>query len=207
MLLEVSDREALELAIIENVQRADLNPLEEANGYQALAEEFNYSQDEIAKIVGKSRPHVANTLRLLKLPDAVKAYITRRPAQRRPCAPAVGQPNAEELAEMIVEQGLNVRQVEEMARADGKRQARTVRKTGLMGPDPDTAALEKRLSDALGLDGARRASRRRAGRAVDPLPQCRAARRGDAAAGERGGWRADRRAARAADQEFVATAS
>ena len=146
-----SDRESLELAIIENVQRADLNPLEEANGYQSLAEEFNYSQDEIAKIVGKSRPHVANTLRLLKLSDAVKAYINSGQLSAGHARLLVGQPNAEELAEMIVKQGLNVRQVEEMARADGKRQARTVRKTGLMGPDPDTAALEKRLSDALGL--------------------------------------------------------
>ena len=151
LLLEVSDRESLELAIIENVQRADLNPLEEANGYQSLAEEFNYSQDEIAKIVGKSRPHVANTLRLLKLSDAVKAYINSGQLSAGHARLLVGQPNAEELAEMIVKQGLNVRQVEEMARADGKRQARTVRKTGLMGPDPDTAALEKRLSDALGL--------------------------------------------------------
>ncbi len=151
LLLEVSDRESLELAIIENVQRADLNPLEEANGYQSLAEEFNYSQDEIAKIVGKSRPHVANTLRLLKLSDAVKAYINSGQLSAGHARLLVGQPNAEEFAEMIVKQGLNVRQVEEMARADGKRQARHVRKTGLMGPDPDTAALEKRLSDALGL--------------------------------------------------------
>src|SRR5438045_4214076 len=75
MLLEVSDRESLEIAIIENVQRADLNPLEEANGYQSLAEEFNYSQDEIAKIVGKSPPHVAHTLRLLQLLGAGKACI------------------------------------------------------------------------------------------------------------------------------------
>src|SRR6476646_3252232 len=75
ILLEVSDKEALELAIIENVQRADLNPLEEASGYASLAAEFDYSQDEIAKIVGKSRPHVANMLRLWKLSDAVKAYI------------------------------------------------------------------------------------------------------------------------------------
>ena len=118
---------------------------------QSLAEEFNYSQDEIAKIVGKSRPHVANTLRLLKLSDAVKAYINSGQLSAGHARLLVGQPNAEELAEMIVKQGLNVRQVEEMARADGKRQARTVRKTGLMGPDPDTAALEKRLSDALGL--------------------------------------------------------
>jgi ParB family chromosome partitioning protein len=75
LLIEVSDRESLEIAIIENVQRADLNALEEAQGYQALADEFKYSQDEIAKIVGKSRPHVSNTIRLLKLSDAVKAYI------------------------------------------------------------------------------------------------------------------------------------
>jgi ParB family chromosome partitioning protein len=151
ILLEVSDRESLELAIIENVQRADLNPLEEANGYQALAEEFNHSQDEIAKIVGKSRPHVANTLRLLKLSDAVKAYINAGQLSAGHARLLVGQPNAEEFAKMIVERGLNVRQVEEMARRDGKRQARYVRKTGLMGPDPDTVALEKRLTDALGL--------------------------------------------------------
>jgi len=148
---EATDSEALELAIIENVQRADLNPLEEANGYQSLAEEFNYSQDEIAKIVGKSRPHVANTLRLLKLSDGVKAYINSGQLSAGHARLLVGQPNAEEFAEMIVKRGLNVRQVEEMARQDGKRQARYVRKTGLMGPNPDTAALEKRLTDALGL--------------------------------------------------------
>ena len=95
VVLDVSDGEALELAIIENVQRTDLNPLEEATGYQALATEFNHSQDDIAKIVGKSRSHVANTLRLLKLPETVKAYINSgkltagprahagRPAERR----------------------------------------------------------------------------------------------------------------------------
>ena len=73
VVLEATDRESLELAIIENVQRADLNPIEEARGYQALIDEFSYTQDELAEIVGKSRSHVANTLRLLKLPDAVKA--------------------------------------------------------------------------------------------------------------------------------------
>src|ERR1043165_6005151 len=151
ILLEVSDKESLEIAIIENVQRADLNPLEEANGYAALAEEFNYSQDEIAKIVGKSRPHVANTLRLLKLSDAVKAYVNSGELSAGHARLLVGQPNAEEFAAIIVKQGLNVRQVEAWARRDGKAQARYVRKTGLMGPDPDTEALEKRLTDALGL--------------------------------------------------------
>src|SRR4051794_10267277 len=151
LLLEVSDRESLELAIIENVQRADLNALEEAQGYQSLADEFKYSQDEIAKIVGKSRPHVANTIRLLKLSDAVKAYINAGQLTAGHARLLVGQPNAEEFAELIVKRGLNVRQVEEMARRDGKKQAREVRRTGRIGPDPDAAALEKRLTDALGL--------------------------------------------------------
>src|SRR5438270_5169809 len=151
LLLEVSDREALELAIIENVQRADLNALEEAQGYQALAHEFKYSQDDIAKIVGKSRPHVSNTIRLLKLSDAVKAYINSGQLTAGHARLLVGQPNAEEFAALIVKRGLNVRQVEEMARRDGKKQAREVRRTGRMGPDPDVAALDKRLTDTLGL--------------------------------------------------------
>ena len=94
---------------------------------------------------------MANTLRLLKLSDPVKAYINSGQLSAGHARLLVGQPNAEELAREIVERGLNVRQVEEMARADGKRQARAVRKTGLNGPDPDTVALEKRLTDALGL--------------------------------------------------------
>src|SRR3954452_20995083 len=151
LLLEVSDKESLELAIIENVQRADLNPLEEAQGYQSLADEFKYSQDDIAKIVGKSRPHVSNTMRLLKLSGAVKAYINAGKLTAGHARLLVGQPNAEEFAELIVKRGLNVRQVEEMARRDGKKQAREVRRTGRMGPDPDAAALEKRLTDTLGL--------------------------------------------------------
>ena len=76
VIIEATDAEALQLAIIENVQRADLNPLEEADGYHALMDDFGNSQEEIAKIVGKSRSHVANMLRLLKLPDGVKGIST-----------------------------------------------------------------------------------------------------------------------------------
>src|ERR1700724_2450928 len=112
---EATDAEALELAIIENVQRADLNPLEEAMGYQALADEYTYSQDDIAKIVGKSRSHVANTLRLLKLPEAVKGYIHAGKLSAGHARMLIGQPNAEELAEEIIARGLNVRQAEAMA--------------------------------------------------------------------------------------------
>ena len=120
VVLDVSDGEALELAIIENVQRSDLNPLEEATGYQSLANEFNHSQDDIAKIVGKSRSHVANTLRLLNLPERVKAYINSGKLTAGHARMLVGQPNAEELADQIVNQGLNVRQVEAMARKSGR---------------------------------------------------------------------------------------
>ena len=151
VLLEVSDREALELAIIENVQRADLNALEEAGGYQALADEFRYSQDDIARIVGKSRSHVANTLRLLKLPDGVQDFIRSGKISAGHARALLGQPDPEALAQAIVAQGLSVRQaeavVQERAAQTGKAASRRARGE----KDADTLALEKRLSDALGL--------------------------------------------------------
>ncbi len=146
---EATDAEALELAIVENVQRADLNALEEAAGYQRLATEFGYSQDDIAKIVGKSRPHVANTLRLLKLSDKIKGYIHSGQLSGGHARMLVGHPDAETLAEKIVAHGLNVRQVEALARETGKK-PKAARKPR-PGKDPDTLAMEKRLSDALGL--------------------------------------------------------
>jgi ParB family chromosome partitioning protein len=148
---EVSDSEALEIAIIENVQRADLNPLEEANGYQALASEFGHSHDDIAKVVGKSRSHVANTLRLLKLPEAVKAYINAGKISAGHARALLGQADPEAAAREIVERGLSVRQAEalrqEQAEAAGKKPKARPRAV----KDADTAALEKRLGDALGL--------------------------------------------------------
>jgi ParB family chromosome partitioning protein len=151
VVLDASDAEALELAIIENVQRTDLNPLEEATGYQVLAAEFNHSQEAIAKIVGKSRSHVANTLRLLKLPDAVKAYINAGKLSAGHARALINQSDPEAVAREIVSKWLNVRQVEalgqEQAEAGGKKigtRARTLK-------DADTLALEKRISDALGL--------------------------------------------------------
>jgi ParB family transcriptional regulator, chromosome partitioning protein len=150
ILLEVGDREALELAIIENVQRTDLNPLEEAIGYQTLMDQFSHSHEDIAKIVGKSRVHVTNTVRLLKLSDKVKTYIHAGKLTAGHARMLIGQPNAEELAEDIVARGLNVRQVEDLARRDGKQASKKPRKARI-DKDPDTVALEKRLSDALGL--------------------------------------------------------
>jgi ParB family transcriptional regulator, chromosome partitioning protein len=149
--LDVSDDEALQLAIIENVQRADLNPLEEAAGYQALMNEFAHNQDAIAKMVGKSRSHVANTLRLLKLPQSVQAYIGDGKISAGHARMLVGQPDPERLAREIVERGLNVRQVEAMAQERAHASGKSVKARQRGTKDADTAALEKRLSDALGL--------------------------------------------------------
>src|SRR5229473_1707580 len=148
---DVSDSEALELAIIENVQRADLNPLEEATGYQRLGEEFSYSQDDIAKTVGKSRSHVANTLRLLKLPDAVKAYINVGKLTAGHARALVGLPDPEAAAHEIVARNLNVRQVESLAQEHARAAGAPKKTRARAGKDADTRAAEKRLSDALGL--------------------------------------------------------
>jgi len=151
VLLEVSDREALELAIIENVQRTDLNALEEAHGYQALSDEFKYSQDDVAKIVGKSRSHVTNTIRLLKLPEGVQDFIRSGKISAGHARALLGQPDPETLAQAIVAQGLSVRQaeavVQERASKAGKPPVRRARGE----KDANTLALEKRLSDTLGL--------------------------------------------------------
>jgi len=150
-IVEATDAQALEFAIIENVQRADLNPIEEAAGYLALMEEFDHSQDDVAQIVGKSRSHVANLVRLLKLSEPVKQLIQSGQLSAGHARQLVGQPNALELAQDIIKRGLNVRQVEANARKDGRAQARDVAGTS-RAKDADTKALEKRLSDALGLD-------------------------------------------------------
>ncbi len=147
--LEASDSEALELAIIENVQRTDLNPLEEAGGYQALASEYAHSHEDIAKIVGKSRSHVTNTLRLLKLPEPVKAYINAGKISAGAARMLIGASDPEEMAREIVDRGLNVRQVEALAKQRAKGAGRAVKKRAIK--NADTVALERRLSNALGL--------------------------------------------------------
>jgi len=151
VILEATDEESLQLAIIENVQRSDLNPLEEAEGYRALMEDFSHTQDDIAKMVGKSRSHVANTLRLLKLPPSIRAYIFKGKLDAGHARMLVGQPNAEKLAEEIVARGLNVRQVEEIARQESGRNGKSPSRKRSAEKNADTLALEKRMSDALGL--------------------------------------------------------
>jgi ParB family chromosome partitioning protein len=150
-IVEATDAQALEFAIIENIQRADLNPIEEARGYVALMEEFKHTQDDVAQIVGKSRPHVANLLRLLKLSEPVQALVASGKLSAGHARQLLGQPNALEIAQEIIDKGLSVRQVELMARKDGERQAREVSGTSRV-KDADTKALERRLSDTLGLE-------------------------------------------------------
>ena len=151
--LDVSDSDALELAIIENVQREDLNPMEEAQGYHALANEFKRSQEDVARIVGKSRSHVANTMRLTKLPAEVQAYISQGQLSAGHARALIGVPDPLAAAKRIVEEGLNVRQTEELAHVEGVpvRKPQKARAAGGKSKDADTVALEKRVSDALGL--------------------------------------------------------
>jgi ParB family chromosome partitioning protein len=154
-IIEANDAQSLEFAIIENVQRADLNPIEEASGYLALMDDFNRTQDEVAQIVGKSRPHVANTIRLLKLSEPVKQLVRSGKISAGHARLLLGQPNAEQIAQEIIDKGLSVRQLEADMRKEGVAEARdAARETRRSGAtkDPDTRALEKRLSDALGLE-------------------------------------------------------
>lgn len=149
LINNVSDKEALELAIIENVQRSDLNALEEALGYQQLIDEFGYSQSALADVIGKSRPHVANTLRLLRLPEGVRDHIRegRLTAGHARALVTVEDPQA--VAERIVDGGLTVRDAEALTKAEklGKPEPRPRAEK-----DADTRALETLLGDSLGLD-------------------------------------------------------
>jgi len=155
-VVEANDAQSLEYAIIENVQRADLNPIEEASGYLALMDDFNRTQDEVAQIVGKSRPHVANTIRLLKLPESVKQLVRAGKLSAGHARLLLGQPNAEKIAQEIIDKGLSVRQLEADMRKDVAAQirdvAREARGKANAAKNADTRALEKRLSDALGLE-------------------------------------------------------
>ncbi|HKG99472.1 MAG TPA: ParB/RepB/Spo0J family partition protein, partial [Bradyrhizobium sp.] len=149
--VDVSDSEALEIAIIENVQREDLNAIEEAQGYHALANEFKRTNDEIAKIVGKSRSHVANMMRLTKLPADVQAYIALGQLSAGHARALIGVPDPAAVAKRIIQEALNVRQAEALAHVEGVPVRKPHKTRSGKAKDPDTVALEKRVSDALGL--------------------------------------------------------
>jgi ParB family chromosome partitioning protein len=164
------DRELLELALVENLQRADLNPIEEAHGYSDLIERHSYTQERLSEVIGKSRSHVSNTLRLLKLPGDVQALVREGKLSAGAARAIIGQKHVDVLAEQIVARGLNVREVEALVNDMQQNPPQGGGPPGLSGigglgrgggspaaarqpsaKDPDTAAFEKDLSDALGL--------------------------------------------------------
>lgn len=149
IIREVDDREALELAIIENVQRADLNALEEAMGYGQLIEQFEYTQQDLAQVIGKSRSHVANTLRLLKLPEDVQGMVASGTLTAGHARTLITVEDPGHLARQIVERGLSVREAEALSQQREPPPRPKPREDA--GRDADTVALERRLSDALGL--------------------------------------------------------
>ncbi|AZO79867.1 MULTISPECIES: ParB/RepB/Spo0J family partition protein [unclassified Bosea (in: a-proteobacteria)] len=153
ILVEANDREALEIAIVENVQRADLNAMEEAAGYERLIAEFDYTQNDLAKVIGKSRSHVANTLRLSKLPEPVKQMVSEGSVSAGHARALLAVSDPEQVAKRIVEQSLTVRDIERLGQDEARSENKPVRAAAVPKPekDPDTRAVEKALEEALGL--------------------------------------------------------
>ena len=153
IIRDLDDTEVLEVALVENLQRADLTSLEEAEGYQRLLEEFGHTQEMLAALIGKSRAHIANMIRLLALPDTVKALLDDGSLSVGHARALLGIKDAASLARQIVSQGLSVRQVEALVKAHGKASRPRKAKSGkaAVTKDADTRALETRLESALGL--------------------------------------------------------
>jgi len=151
LIRELTDRETLEIGIVENVQRADLNPVEEARAYRQLVERFEHTQEEIARAVGKSRSHIANMMRLLALPESVLDYLSAGRLSIGHARAIATATNPEVLADNIVNQGLSVRQAENLMKAPPSRKALET-KSANTDKDADTRAVEQDLSRRLGLD-------------------------------------------------------
>jgi ParB family transcriptional regulator, chromosome partitioning protein len=153
VVVNIDDKTSLEYAILENVQRADLNPIEEAEGYARLMAEFSYTQENLSKIIGKSRSHIANMMRLTDLPDPVKKLLVDRKlsAGHGRALLAVKDPVA--VAKQVLDQGMSVRQVEAIAQTQSAEPAKLETKSAKpkVEKDPDTRALERVLQDVLGL--------------------------------------------------------
>jgi len=153
-----SETETLEIALVENIQREDLNPIEEAQAYRRLIDHFQHSQDGLARIVGKSRSHVANLMRLLDLPDDVQTLVMEGRLSMGHGRALIGVPGCAVLARDIADKGLSVRETEKLVRAvrenggaPGQAGARAAGVSGGAGRDADLVAMEQQLSDLLGL--------------------------------------------------------
>jgi ParB family chromosome partitioning protein len=146
LIRELSDGEALEIALIENIQRSDLNALEEARAYGQLMQEFQYTQQQLADSLGKSRSHIANTLRLLNLPDAVRQQIEEGKLTAGHARALVATEAPADLAEQIIRLGLSVREAEQLSRDEP-----VTKHTTTPERDANIVSLERQISDALGL--------------------------------------------------------
>jgi len=149
---DFSESETLEIALVENIQREDLNPIEEAQAYKRLIDQFSHSQEALARIVGKSRSHVANLMRLLELPDSVQDLVMTGRLSMGHGRALIGTPDCAALAEEIARKGLSVRETERLvrkARESGRRGNGSP--AAAAGRDPDLIAMEEHLADLLGL--------------------------------------------------------
>jgi len=150
---ELSDADTMEIALVENIQRADLNAIEEAEAYRRLIDQFGHTQEALGKLVDKSRSHVSNLLRLLDLPEGVRTMVVQGELEMGHARALIGAPDPLALARRVVDEGLSVRETEKLARA-AKPEARKG-KAGVPAsngaPDADIAALERQLGDLLGL--------------------------------------------------------
>ncbi|MES2032716.1 MAG: ParB/RepB/Spo0J family partition protein [Pseudomonadota bacterium] len=151
LVRELDDRQVLEIAIVENVQRADLGTIEESLSYKALMVKFGRTQEEVAQVVGKSRPHVANALRLLTLPDEIQNFVAEGRMTAGHARTLVGHADALRLAREIIDRDLNVRETEALVKRGAPEAKSAKPKAPKTGKDTDTAALEDDLSEVLGL--------------------------------------------------------
>lgn len=157
---EFADHEILEIALIENVQRSDLNPMEEAEGYQRLMQDYGHTQDQLARLIGKSRSHLANMLRLTHLSEAIKGSVISGALSAGHARALIGADDADALARRVVDKGLSVRETERLVRVGKGSSKKSQRKKNARMPgtevlpekDADTRALEKNVANALGLD-------------------------------------------------------
>jgi len=152
---DFDEAETLEIALVENIQREDLNPIEEAEAYRKLIADFQHSQEALGRLVGKSRSHIANLMRLLDLPASVQQQVVEQKLSMGHARALIGAPDCEALARTVEAKGLSVRDTEDLVRRTKKGDAATARPrtggAGSINKDPDIAALEQHLADILGV--------------------------------------------------------
>ena len=151
----MGDTEALEIALIENLQREDLNPIDEALGYQKLMEDFGHTQEKLAEAMGKSRSHIANMVRLLNLPPAVQKMVSDNGLSMGHARALITAKEPEVLAKQVISKGLSVRETEALAMDESgkaKKSKSRAKKSAKTGKDADTLALESEVSNAIGMN-------------------------------------------------------